>query len=335
MFLHALVILDRIIKSQRIAFSWTVILWLAVVCACAGIVSAGRQSAQSQDPQAEKPRAIGMLQIDLVNVFVSVYGRDGKIVDGLQHDAFRVYEDKAEQRIGIFTHEDTPASIGLLIEHSGTIKSLVDYENTAASRFLHSGNPHDEFFVADFNDHLVVAKTAEELMALLTNQSPHGGTALLDALYLGLDKLKGTRNAKKALLIISNGSDNLSRHSRDDLRKLVKDAGVLIYSLIWNPAPVVGSNEEVNGSDFLIEISKLSGGRAITVRDPNYFAPFAEDFAVEIRKLYQLGYYSTNGPHGPNDRRWRKLEVKVNAKGTRGPLTIYAPPGYTNSTAVD
>jgi len=334
MFLHGLGISDRTIKPRRISISSMMILLMLVVCACAGIVDAGRQSVQSQDPQTEKPRAIGVLQLDLANVLVSVYDRDGKLVDGLQHDAFHVYEDKAEQKIGFFAHEDTPASIGLLIEHSGSMKGVVDYANTAASRFLHSGNPRDEFFVADFNDHLEIGKTSEELMALLTNQTPHGGTALLDALYLGLDKLKGTRNAKKALLIISNGSDNLSRHSRDDLRKLVKEAGVLVYSLIWNPAPVVGSNEEVNGSDFLIEISKLSGGRAITVRDPNYFAPFAEDIAVEIRKLYQMEYYPTDGPHGPNDKRWRKIEVKVNAKGTRGPLTIYATPGYIYSTAV-
>src|SRR5882724_2862875 len=327
MCLHVLVISDLTIKIPRIAISLTAILSLAAMCVFVGMVGAQGQTSGAQLPKNEAPVPKGLTgpHLELATVYVSAYDRDSKLVDGLQKEAFRIYEDRAEQKISEFSHEDTPASIGLLIEHSGSTKGLVDYFNTAASRFLHSGNPQDEFFVANFNDHLEIGKTPEELTALLTDQSPHGGTALLDALYVGLGRLVATRNSKKALLIISNGSDNRSRHNREELRKLVREAGILIYSLIWNEAPVVGSNEEVNGSDFLIEISKLSGGRAITVRDPHYFSPFAEDIAVEIRKLYQLGYYPTNGP---DDKRWRKLEVKVQTRNVRGPLTIYAPPGY-------
>ncbi len=315
--------------SRRI-LSWsTAILTLAIVCAAAGTNSDARLAASAQVPPNQRPRAVGVLKLEMATLYVSVYDRDGKFVNGLAQDAFRVYEDKVEQKIAVFSHEDVPTSFGLLIDPSF---SKLEFGKNAAHRFFQGSNPRDEFFVADFDDHVEMVKTLEDLDDVLGRTPAHHGLALLDSIYSELRTIGSTRNAKKALLIISEGYDNKSSHSRDELRDLVKRSGISLYALIWNPLPVVGSTEQVNGSDFLVELCKLTGGRAITFRDARDPLSIVSDIRAEIHNQYALGYYPTNAMNGPHDMRWRKIEVKVKAKDVRGPLKVYAPPGYIYST---
>jgi Ca-activated chloride channel family protein len=196
----------------------------------------------------------------------------------------------------------------------------------AVDRFVQASNAQDKFFGATFDDSVHPAASIEELKALMFAR---GSTKMRDALYFGLVELEDTHNSRKALLIISDGGDNSSRHSQADLLKLVREAGVPIYTLaLANANSGVGREQVAAGSRFLSELCKMSGGRFVSVKESTQMPNLAAEIGTELRKQYMLGYYPSSGIQGPNDVRWRKLEIKVQANGVRGPLKVAAPEGY-------
>lgn len=297
----------------------------AVVCAGAATSGFASQAAKSQDSPREHPGVIGVIEVPLANLWVSVYDRDGKVVDGLTMDAFHVYEDKAEQKIAVFNQQDQPIRIGLLVDSSGSMSSKYVPAKEAVKRFVQVSNPQDKFFGATFDDSVHPVASPQELMDLMFAR---GSTTMLDALYFGLVELEDTRNVRKALLIISDGEDNHSKHTRDEVMKLVREAGVPVYALGLSDARPEERAQMVAGQKFLRELCNLSGGRLVLVKQATELPDLAAEIGSELRKQYMLSYYPTNGMQGPHDLRWRKLEVKVEAKGIRGPLKIYAPEGY-------
>jgi Ca-activated chloride channel family protein len=328
MFLHALVISGRIIKSHRIAISWMAILSLAMVCVNAVTNSSARAAHAQQETQDIHVRPPNLpMQAYLTKLYVSVYDRDGKLVDELPREAFHLYEDKAVQRISAFGHTDEAFRIGLLVDTSGTMFKMMGPVKEALKRFVQASNPQDKFFGATFADSVIPVTS---IQALIDSVDARGSTKARDALYFGLVELEDTRNFKKALVIISDGGDNSSRHSRDDVLKLVREAGVPIYALGLLDALSPGSDREQQtvGSHFLDEACKLSGGRFIRVKQLTDLPDLAAEIGTELRKQYTLSYYPTSGIQGPHDVRWRKIEVKVETKGVRGPLKVVAPPGY-------
>lgn len=325
MFLHGLVISDRIIKFKRIAFSWTAILSLAMVCACAGVVGARRQSSDSQSSQTEKPRPIDAGGVPLKSVYVSVFGRDGKFVEGLGPDAFDVVEDGERQKVSVVNQKDEPLRIGLLVDTSGSVFQQEQQTKDSLKRFVQASNPQDKFFGATFADSVTPVATVQEL---LDSIDARGSTKMRDALYFGLVELQDTRNVRKALLIISDGGDNNSRHTQDEIRKLVREAGVPIYALAGRDSRVT-RQQVAAGAHFLDELCKMSGGRFVQVKELTEMPKLAAGIGTELRKQYMLGYYPSNGT---NDARWRKLEVKVQTKGERGFVKVVAPEGYIATT---
>ncbi len=203
MFLHGLVISGRIIKSQRIAISWTAILSLAMVCACAGVVGARRQDSESQASQTETPASQWLGErVPLKTLYVSVYDRDGRFVEGLGPDAFDVVEDGERQKVSVVSQKDEPLRIGLLVDTSGSVFQQEQQTKDSLKRFVQACNPQDKFFGATFADSVTPAATVQEL---LDSIDARGSTKMRDALYFGLVELQDTRNVRKALLIISDG----------------------------------------------------------------------------------------------------------------------------------
>jgi len=331
MFLRELVISGRTIKSHRISFSSLISFSLVLVCACASMVGANRQALGSQEPPRQHAPIVGDW-VELTALHVSVYDRDGKLVDGLQREAFDIFEDGARQKIAMFSHEDEPATVGLLIDTSGSMTSKIHAATEGVRRFIQVSNPKNNFFAASFGEHVERIATREELDAFLTKPATSGRTAMLDALYLGLVELQSTRNSRKALLIISDGEDNHSRYNHNELRKLAKESGVPIYGLILVGQSFGATQEESsNEPEFLADLCKLSGGKLVQAKALSEVPNLAAEIGIALKKQYLVGYYPTNGISGPVDAHWRKIEVKVQSKGERGPLKIYAPTGYFRS----
>ena len=271
------------------------------------------------------------VDVELALINVTVTDPHNRLITGLESANFRLFENNVEQEIEYFSSEDVPISIGIIFDLSGSMANKVGKAKEAALEFFKTANPQDEFFLVSFNEHaeLVSAFTSrvEDLQSCLLSASAKGSTALLDAIYLGLREMSTARNAKRALLIISDGGDNHSRYNAKDIKRLVREADTQLYAVgVFDPLGYrSGTPEELNGPSLLSELTELTGGRAFDVESVNELPDIAARIGAELRNQYILGYRPSNKSH---DARWRKIKVKLRAPKGLPPLSIYAKAGY-------
>jgi Ca-activated chloride channel homolog len=282
-------------------------------------------------PVTIHPGRLIRTDVDLALVNVTVTDPYNRLVTGLDPDNFRVFEDNIEQEIVSFSSEDVPISIGVIFDFSGSMANKVDKAREAALEFFKTANPQDEFFLVSFNERAELTSTftnsVEDLQSRMMMTSPKGRTALLDAIYLGLSEMRGAHNAKRALLILSDGGDNHSRYNENDIKRLVREADTQLYAIgIYDPLGYRNRTpEELNGPSLLAEITELTGGRVFAVEHLNDLPDIASKIGMELRNQYVLGYRPSNHTH---DARWRKIKVKLRPPKGLPPLSVYAKTGY-------
>jgi VWFA-related protein len=271
------------------------------------------------------------LDVNMVLVNVSVVTPMGQQVTGLEKDHFRIFEDKEEQKIAHFGSEDAPLSLGVIFDCSGSMGQKLVKSREAVAQFFKTANPQDEFFLIEFNERpqLVTDFTSslEEIQNRLTFTQAKGRTALLDAIYLGLNQMKKGKNPKKALLIISDGGDNSSRYTEREIKNLVKEADVQIYAIgIFEAMGSRGRTpEELNGPGLLTEVAEQTGGRQFPVENLNELPDIAAQIGIVLRNQYVLGYLPTNLQ---KDGKWRRIQIKLNQPRGMPTLRVFAKQGY-------
>ena len=277
------------------------------------------------------PGKVIRTDVDLALVNVTVTDPFNRLVTGLEQDNFRVYEDNVEQEIVTFSSEDVPISIGVIFDFSGSMSNKIDKAREAALDFFKTANPLDEFFLVTFNERAELTSaftnSVEDLQSRMMVTAPKGRTALLDAIYLGLSQMRGAHNAKRALLILSDGGDNHSRYNENDIKRLVKEADTQLYAIgIYDPLGYRNRTpEELNGPTLLAEVTELTGGRVFAVEHLNELPDIASKIGMELRNQYVLGYKPSNHVH---DARWRKIKIKLRAPKGLPPLSTYSKTGY-------
>jgi Ca-activated chloride channel family protein len=271
------------------------------------------------------------VDVELALVNVTVTDPHNRMVTGLESDNFRIFENDVEQEIQYFSSEDVPISIGVIFDLSGSMANKVGKSKEAALQFFKTANPQDEFLLVSFNERAELTSTftssVEDLQSSLLSLSAKGRTALLDAIYLGLSEMRSARNAKRALLIISDGGDNHSRYRENDIKRLAREADTQLYAIgIFDPFQYRSRTpEELNGPSLLSEVTELTGGRVFDVQNVNELPDIATKIGAELRNQYILGYRPSNKSH---DARWRKIKVKLRAPKGLPPLSVYAKTGY-------
>ncbi len=268
------------------------------------------------------------VDVDLVLVPATVTDPMNRLVTGLDQVNFELYENGQRQEIRHFSSEDAPISLGVIFDMSGSMGNKIDKSKEAVVEFFRTANPEDEFFMIGFSDkpQLMADFTSsiEKIQGQLVYTVPQGRTALLDAIYLGINKMKQAKHQKKALLIISDGGDNHSRYTEGEIRSLVKEADTQIYAIgIFDSSP--STEEERSGPALLSEITDVTGGRTFTIDNPNELADVATKIGIELRNQYVLGYRPKNPVR---DGKWRKLKVKLLPPKGLPPLHIYFKTGY-------
>jgi Ca-activated chloride channel family protein len=263
-------------------------------------------------------------------VTVTVTDPYGRLVTGLEQNNFRVFEDGTEQEIVRFSSEDVPVSTGVIFDMSGSMSGeKIEKSRLAAMQFFRTANPQDEFFLVNFNDRAQVISSftgsVDDLQNRLMYTSAHGMTALFDGIYLGLSQIRGAHNTKKALLIISDGGDNHSRYSENEVRKYVQEADVQIYAIGVYGEDLGRSPEEAEGPSLLNGLTQMTGGRTFAVQGLNDLPDIATKISMELRNQYVLGYRPGNRAH---DGKWRKIKVKLRPPKGLPPLTVYSRNGY-------
>ena len=278
-----------------------------------------------------KPGQTMHMDVDLALVNVTVTDPYNRLVTGLDTDNFRVFEDNVEQELMTFSAEDVPISIGVIFDFSGSMANKISKAREAAIQFFKTANPQDEFFLVSFNERAELTSSftnsIEDLQSRMMLTVPKGRTALLDAIYLGLSQMRGARNAKRALLILSDGGDNHSRYSENDIKRLVKEADTQLYAVgIFDPLGYRNRTpEELNGPSLLSEVTEMTGGRVFAVEKLDELPDIATKIGMELRNQYVIGYRPSNKTH---DARWRKVKVKLRAPKGLPPLSVYAKTGY-------
>jgi Ca-activated chloride channel homolog len=266
--------------------------------------------------------------VDLVLVPVTITDPMNRLVTGLDKENFQLFEGSANQEIKSFSSEDAPVSLGVIFDSSGSMSSKMDRAKDAVMEFFKTANPQDEFFMITFSDEPEVVNdftsAVDDIQGKLVFTVPRKRTALLDAIYMGVSKMREAKYPKKALLIISDGGDNHSRYTEGEIKALVKEADVMVYAIgIYDR--YFQSQEERLGPELLGEISELTGGRAFTVENPNDLADVATKIGVELRNQYVLGYRPNKVVR---DGKWRKIKVKLLPPKGLPPLRVYARTGY-------
>ncbi len=309
---------------------------LVVLCAFCLLIPAFGQSQQlslTKPPEAPGPDPkqkplISKTELVLVNTTVTDPYR--RLVTGLEKDNFALFEDGVEQEVTKFSSEDVPVSIGVVFDMSGSMSDKVGKARQSAIQFLRTANPQDEFTLVSFNERAELTSrftsSVEDLQTRMMYTVARGRTALLDAVYLGLSQMRSAHNAKKALLIISDGGDNHSRYNEHDVRNFVKEADVQIYAMgIFDMPGYAKTDEEREGPSLLAELCDLTGGRVFKVDNMDDLPDIATKIGMELRNQYVLGYAPSNKT---SDGRWRKIKVKVHPPRGLPPLTVYSRTGY-------
>jgi Ca-activated chloride channel family protein len=283
------------------------------------------------EPAADVPRGNIRVESTLVLIPATVTDPLNRFVTGLERENFRLFEDKIEQQVTHFASEDAPLSVGLVFDTSGSMGSKLDKSRQAVAQFFKTANPHDEFFLVQFNDRPETAvdftTSLEEIQNRLTFTQAKGRTALLDGVYMALHKMKKAKNPRKALLIISDGGDNSSRYTESEIKNLVREADVQIYAIgIFEAVAARGRTpEELSGPSLLSEIAEQTGGRHFPVENLNELPDIAAKIGIELRNQYILGYTPSNPSR---DGKYRKVQVKLVQPRGLPPLRAFWRLGY-------
>src|SRR5438067_1832694 len=185
-------------------------------------------------PEAKGPRTDIRVDTTVVLINVTVTDPLNRFVTGLEKENFRILEDKVEQKVGHFASEDAPLSVGLVFDTSGSMGSKLTKSREAVAHFFKTANPEDEFFLVQFNDRPELIEdfttNLENIQNRLTFTQSKGRTALLDAVYMALHKMKKAHNPRKALLIISDVADNSIRCTEREIKHVVRAVYVHRYA---------------------------------------------------------------------------------------------------------
>jgi VWFA-related protein len=260
-----------------------------------------------QDEPPPLPKATIRVDSNLVLVPVTVLDPLTRMVTGLDAENFQVFENGAQQKIISFGSEDSPLSIGIVLDTSGSMGEKLAISRQAVAEFFKSANPEDEAFLVEFSDRPQLVRPFTHNLGqiqdeILTARSK-GNTALLDGVTLAVNEMKKAKHPRKALILLSDGGDNHSRYTETEVRNRVKESDVQIYAM-----GIFSGGGDINDDPVLLSrLSELTGGRHFEVGLGD-LVDVAAKIGIELRNTYLLGSSPTNAAR---DGKYRSIVVKV------------------------
>jgi VWFA-related protein len=315
----------------------------AIACAALTLpnclFSQAPQPANPHTPPPEKKGGEYTINVDvnLVVLHATVVDKRGRIVNDLKGEDFRVYEDGALQQLSVFSHADIPVTMGIVIDDSGSMREKRQAVNAAALAFVKTSNPQDQVFVVNFNDVYYLdtpgdfANNIEDLKSALDKIDSRGGTALYDAVYASLDHVKLGNRDKKVLLTITDGEDNASRYTYDELLRYAQKSNAVIYTIGLLGSEEPGGLFKIHGASarraakILEKLAEATGGQSYLPKTLDEVEGTCEQVAHDIRNQYTLAYYPSNAR---KDGTFRAVRVDAFASGSHTKLAVRTRPGY-------
>jgi VWFA-related protein len=275
-----------------------------------------------QEPQVFRAES------ELVVLHVNVFDERSDAVPELPQSAFSIVEDGQPQQITFFSSEDVPVAAGLIIDNSGSMIARQRMVRAGGIAFVTASHPEDEIFTISFNSDIAFGLPADMpftnrqslLSAALVRYPAGGRTALYDAVIAGLQHLERASHQKHVLVVLTDGEDNASRHTRDEMYERVRRSDAIVYA-VSNADRRVGYDGDPN---VLKKLAELGGGVAYFPRNQDDLIASLGEVAGNIRRGYSIGYApSATGAPGS----FRRVSVQVRAPG-RGKLTVRSRDGY-------
>lgn len=247
------------------------------------------------------------VNVDLTEVHVNVTDGNDRPIGNLKKENFRIFEDRAEQNISVFKHEDIPVSLGLVIDNSRSIEPRKQRLDAAALSFVRKGNAEDETFIVHFDDEARLNRDFTDSVPLLertlAGMKPYGQTAIYDALVIALEQMEHAKHTKRAILLITDGVDNASKHTLSEAIEATKRARVAVYTV-----GLLSVSGGTKAEESLVRIAEASGGRAFFPNDVDEARLYMERVARDLREQYTLGYFPSNSTRNGG---WRSIRVDV------------------------
>ncbi len=276
----------------------------------------------TEAPPRDKGYTIGV-NVDLVLMYTSVFDKNGRFVGGLPKDKFKIFEDGIAQTIASFSQEDVPVSMGILLDLSGSMRGKIDQVNKAALAFIKASNPQDQVFLIGFNEEVELLQDftsdIDEITDALDNTVVSGGTALYDAVYLGVQKAHTGSKAKKAIVVITDGEDRDSYYKLDELVAKVQESDVQVFCIgFLNAVPDRGlfgrwsKSVPEKAHDALARISEETGGKSFFPDKVTDIHGIVSEIASELRNQYSIGYFSSNAAR---DGTFRRVKIELTSAG--------------------
>ncbi len=275
-------------------------------------------------PAGQNPFRISV-DVALVVLHATVTDRQGVVVADLGAQDFQVYENGVPQHIQLFRNEDIPVAAGLIVDHSSSMTPKIAEVTAAARTFVRSSNRADEMFIVNFNEFasLGLPATARftdstaDLEHAIANKPTMGQTALYDAIALGLTQLQAANRDKKVLIVVSDGGDNASHRTLDQVMKLAGQSSAVIYTVgLFDP------EDPDRNPGVLKRLAHATGGEAFLPSRLEEVPAICERIARDIRHQYTLGYVPANPARDGSYR-----AIRVLAKG-QGKLSVRTRTGY-------
>lgn len=326
---------------SRILSSWiTALLFLIFPAALTATQAQPPKPANARTPSARKQNGQYTLHanVNLVVLHATVVNKKGQMIDDLGKADFEVFEDGTPQKLAVFSHSDIPVTMGIVIDDSGSMRPKRPAVNAAALDFVKTSNQDDQVFVVNFNDVYYLdtpgnfASNEDQLKAAVDKIDSRGGTALYDAVYASLDHLKLGNRDKRVLLVVTDGEDNSSRYTFDQLVRYAQQSNAEIYTI-----GLLGGNDSGGGlfrihsggdrhaAKILKDLAESTGGKAFFPKSLTQVNAVCEHIAHVIRDQYTLAYYPTNTA---KDGSFRKVRVEAYMPHTHKRLAVRTKPGY-------
>jgi Ca-activated chloride channel family protein len=278
---------------------------------------------QGPDPKqvAKNSQDKIVINTKLVNLTVAVNDKLGRFVTGLTKEEFEIFDDSVKQDIAFFSDDDAPISLGIVYDVSGSMENFSSRSLAMLRHFFENSHTEDEFYVYAFNNRVQLVQDftslPEALLSRVTFIKAKGSTALFDATYAAVEKVRQGRHHKKVILIFSDGEENSSRYSGKELQNLLKENDVQIYG--------IGMGESSSGAGTLKFIAEPTGGQAFFPFDYASAEVIYTRLALMLRRQYVIGFYPNNVTNGTT---WHKLQVQVKAPSQLGKLKLSYKNGY-------
>jgi len=269
----------------------------------------------------QNPQDKIVINTKLVNLTVSVNDKLGRFVAGLTKEDFEIFDDNVKQDVAFFSDDDAPISLGIVYDVSGSMGNFSSRSLAMLRYFFDNSHKEDEFYVYAFNNRVQLVQDFTSLPEALLNRvtfiKAKGSTALFDATYAAVEKVREGRHHKKVILIFSDGEENSSRYSGRELQNLLKENDVQIYA--------IGMSEISSGAGTLKFIAEPTGGQALFPFDYASAEVVYTRLALMLRRQYVIGFYPSNVTSGTA---WHKLNVQIKAPKQLGKLKLSYKNGY-------